>query len=409
LALTVHVIANLLLGGGALQDSAWPVPWLFHQHAALRQASGQLDALRQFWWYVRPVLLGGPFELFCPLAAAVLVFLAVRPRWPRSLRALPAFAVGVADVLGARNLMTAGWTAILLAGWPRRTRTPLRGDLLALGAGLTALLVLHYVVRQYPRDYYFAPLAIGGAAALLRLRRLPWVLLAAVACSLHGWLEPHREDLRGQEAMAMCGRFVARVLPAGEALGVFNSGLVGWLHDGPVVNLDGVVDARAFAALQRRDLDGFLDAGGVRFVADNPAEFSLDVAVPHSSGRWIGAAFDPDRDLVEVARFGVPGVDGGRAGTDSFRLYWRRGRGAPPPSAPPPADLGRSPDGGRYVLWPARPDVRLEIEQGDRSRCVLVRSEVATVYIVKIPRHRLGTGRLFAADRDAPELVVPVL
>ena len=58
-----------------------------------------------------------------------------------------------------------------------------------------------------------------------------------------------------------------------------------------VVNLDGVVDHRSFAALRARRLDAWLDEQGVRYLVDGPQQFAMDPSIPHACGRYFDGAF----------------------------------------------------------------------------------------------------------------------
>ena len=205
----------------------------------------------------------------------------------------------------------------------------------------------------------------------------------------------------------MSGRFLHRFVPADEPIGCFNAGLVAWYHPGPVLNLDGVVDHRAFEALRRGELDAYLDDQGVRLLIDHPVQFARDPIRPHASGLWFGREFDPERELREVARFDVPGVTAGRPGTDSFRLYWRVGRGAPPAPPQRPEILGRAPDGAYCALWPGRPGVTLSVGRDRDDAGELIVGDGATAHVLRIPV-RSGPAFLWASDRDQPELSLPV-
>lgn len=413
-ALAVTTSLNLWLGGGLLPDSALPMAWLWHANHAALVADG--EAASRWWWFLRPVLLGGPWALASAMGCGVLVFLLVRPWLPRSWRALPALAVGAASALGARDLATPGWAALLLALAPvtGNRRTP-RG-LLALAIGLGGIVALHWAVRWYPRDYYAAPLVVAATAAIARAAHVRLVLIVFALAQLTDLRRAPPEPLRGQEEMAMAGRFLGEVVPSGERVGCFNSGLVTFYADvlagdrrRGVVNLDGVVDRRAFAALREGQVGAWLDREQVRFVVDNPVQFSRDPHLDHAVGRWFGADFAAERDLLEIARFDVPGVGHGRGGADEFRLYWRCGRGAPPPPMHEARDLGPALQGGRYVLWPAVAGATLEVEQPTGERRALVTSATATVYVVAVPASDLGTGRLFVAGTSTPLLVLAKL
>ncbi|MEO6594602.1 MAG: hypothetical protein ABIP94_07600 [Planctomycetota bacterium] len=413
LALAVLTLANVLFGGGLLPDSAAPMAWLWHNnHAALDP--NWAGWLERSWWFLRPVLLGGPFAQASAFGMGLLVFAIVRPFWPASLRALPALSVGCACACDVHDLATAGWTALLLALLPAEGRRRLPTPLVALFVGLLAVVALHWALRWYPRDYYVAPFVVGASAAALHFARCRLVLVAFAVAQIVDLPRVRPEPLAGQQEMVMAGRFLDQVLPTVEKVGCFNSGLVTFYASvlappqarRAIVNLDGVVNARAFAALQRGELAAYLDAEGVRFVLDNPVQFALDPRLPHASGLWFGSGFEPQRDLVEVARFDVPFVDSGRASCDSMRLYWRRGHGEAPVRAPAAEDLGPGPGGSRVVLWPAQAGSELQAEQAHGRRVPIVSVDVDTVVIVSIAPTLFGTGRFFESGAVAPVLVL---
>jgi hypothetical protein len=415
LCLAISCGVNLVLGGGLLQDSALPMAWLWHHNEAVRDPDGAAW-LARCWWFLRPVFLGGPFALASVMGWGMLVFAVVRPWWPATLRLLPILLVGLAAAFGAGDLATpacaAVWLALLPA--PRRRRMPM--DLLWFGLGLLSITALHWAVRWYPRDYYVAPLAAGAAAALLHVGRLRWMLAVFAISQLVDWQRVAPEPLAGQMEMMMAGRHLDLVLPPDERVGCFNSGLVTFHADvlaapkrrHAILNLDGVVDARAFAAVQASALDAWLDEQRVRFLVDNAVQFAVDPSLPHACGRLFRADFDPLRDLVEVARFDVPFVDNGRPGGDSMRLYWRRGRGERPLRPAQVREIGADADGARLVLWPAAAGATLQVERPDGSRSRLLSVEVETVVVVRLGKDLLGTGRLFEAGSDQPVLVMPL-
>lgn len=409
--LAVHVGCNLVLGGGWLPDSALPMAWLWHATHAAAGPDGLATAART-WWFTRPVLLGGPWALASAFGLGVAVFAVTRGILSRRWCVAPAVGVAIAVCLGAEDIATAAWAALLLAALPAAGRRPPPRELTLLLGSMVGILILHWAIRWYPRDYYAAPLAIAAAAAVLRFGRYRAVLLAAAVVQVAD-RRVVPEPLGGQIEMAMAGRFLGDVLPVAERVGCFNSGIVTFFADVSstgsrrgVVNLDGVVDGRAFAALQDGRLDDWLDAEGVRFLLDNPVQFSTDVSLPHACGRWFGPTFDPARDLVEVARFDALSVDGTRPGTEAMRLFWRRGRGlgpAPPTSA---RDLGPAPEGGRFVLWPARSGQRLEAETEDGGRALVATADADAAYVLLVPAARVGTGRLFGGDFGEPLLTL---
>ncbi|MBL8730517.1 MAG: hypothetical protein JNM25_19015 [Planctomycetes bacterium] len=417
LALGAHVGTNLALGGSWLPDSALPMAWLWHSNLALADP-GSRSFWAQSWWFTRPVVLGGPWALASAMGLGFAVFAALRGVWPAGLRAVPALVVGCASALGVHDLATAGWAALFLALFPATEMRALhRGRTLML-LGAASILVLHWAVRWYPRDYYAAPLVFVALAALQPVGRWRLLLLLFAVAQIQDHRRIAPEALAGQEEMVIAGRFLVDVLPDGLGVGCFNSGLVTFHAnvDVPAAqarrriwNLDGVVDARAFTALRERRLGRWLDEQGVPCLLDNAAQFALDPRLPHASGHWFGEGFRPDVDLVELARFDVPGIHNGRPGGDSMRLYWRRGRGEPPARPSEPRDLGPAPRDGRYVLWPARAGQVLEAEVAPGRRQALLAADADTTAVLRVTEAQLGTGRLFVRGAEQPLLVLPRL
>ena len=411
LAFVIPGACNLGLGGSWLPDSAMPMAWLFHQN--LTEANGYAASQ---WWFTRPVFLGGPFATASTFGFALVAFQLIRPWWPVGLRVMPAVGVGVASALGVSDLLTAAWTALLLALFPSGRLRPMPCQLLAVTTGLVAIVVLHWAMRWYPRDYYLAPLVVAAFVAMARFGHWRILLLAFAVVQVQDSWRIRPEPLAHQGEMALAGQCLDLVLPAGERVGCFNSGLVTYYADvcarvaacaegtegtegtegkqrRGIVNLDGVVDARSFAALQAGSLSQWLDEQNVRFVLDSPVQFELDSAVPHACGMHFGDGFDASQDLVEIARFDVPAVVGATPRADSVRLYWRRGRGSKPSPPVAPGQLRELADGPdvapdvryRRMLWGARGGESLVLKHADGRRELLATTAVATSVVLQVP------------------------
>jgi hypothetical protein len=415
LALAAALAASRLLGGGWLPDSAAPMAFLWHDNHAAADPGWPAFVARQ-WWFLRPALLGGPFALVSAFGFGALVFFAARPLVRERRRWLPVAAVGAAAALGARDLAAPACAALLLAAWPARGARRVPWSIVLPGAALAAIVVLHWAVRWYPRDYYLAPLAVAATGAVVRLARLRVLLLAFAVSVAFVFAALPPEPLAGQRELTLAGRHLAAVTAAGDRIGCFNSGLVTFHADvlaagevrsrRAIVNLDGVVDARSFAALRERRLERWLLDEGVAFVLDSPVQFVTDPRVPHACGRYFAADFRPDERLVEVARFDVPGVASPHG--DSVRLYWLRAAGPPPPRSDGVEVLAQEPD-GIVVRWAARAGEALEIEQSAGGRRRLVGVDVDTQVVLLVPRAMRGTGRLFRAAAAEPLLTLPPL
>ncbi|MBK8976650.1 MAG: hypothetical protein IPM29_12095 [Planctomycetes bacterium] len=362
-ALVAYGLWNTALAGSPVQDSAAPMAWLFRERL-LATDPGVAELGRALWWWGRPVLLAGPFAEWAPVGIAALCALAWRPG-AVALRATLPVALAVAAALGVDDLLVPALVAALWLAPPpaaAAARQPARALLL----GCVGLAALHYVLRLYPRDYYFAPFAVAGAYGLGHALRgggpRAVALVVAVAIATGIQLSRPPRQFVWQQAMDLAGRHLDRFTGDPTAVvGSFNSGLVTWRRPGPVLNLDGVVDRPAFAALRRRQLGAWLAERGVRWLCDNPVQFDLDATLPHACGRYFGAGFDPARDLTPVARFVVPGFAGERPGTAAFVLYRLGAAAGPgevttvaPAPARPPGSAVFQVGGERTIIDPPR-------------------------------------------------------
>lgn len=376
IAIVPWLLFQRVCGGSWLPDSAAPMAWLAHANFE-RLAPSAAEWWMQQWRYARPALLGAPFWNASLAAFGALVASAAPPLRSRAVRLAPLVACGVAACLGASDLGTAAVAAALLATASLRTgpHASARRFLLALTVALVGIVVVHDFVRWHPRDYYFAPLALGGVAGFLALRKRPVAaLLLATAQLAHvATVSMPLEPLGHQRTMQGMGASLVPLLGDGARVGCFNSGLVSWeqLRHGSsgaqVVNLDGVVNARAFAALQQARLSAYLDDERVRFVCDQPVQWSMDASLPHASGAWFDGGRDPGPDLVELARCVVPGVAGDRPGADAFVLCWRRGRGEPPTLPDRTQWIARTSDGSPVLWFVGKRGDGLDIEAGERE------------------------------------------
>lgn len=278
----VWVCIGAFLAARARRRGGWPavlaaagasilvlLPWLVWSAASLGgivQVSGyalsepaQLDYLARhgeglaaLWerssFLLRDAFLGKLFHYYFVPAGW--------PRWP---------AWGVAAALLAAQLF--------VPAQPERARARRRLTLLMVpGSGVVLALAWHAGVRWWTREWYFAPagwlgvMVLGLGLALGRdllervpePRRRPAILAAAgavAACfalllapgdgTRWGSRTPHRvTQLEG-------ARWIRAHLPEDARIGAFNAGILSYFSDRTVINLDGAVNADAYAA--RRD------------------------------------------------------------------------------------------------------------------------------------------------------------
>lgn len=401
LALSALVGCNLVFGGSWWQDSALPMAWLFHTN--LDEANGYWFNL---WWFTRPVMLGGPFATVSTFGFGLVTFQLIRPWWPMSLRAVPAIVIGLVSALGGNDLLTVGWAALLLALFPAQRLRKMPSELLAITVGLSAIVALHWAMRWYPRDYYLAPIVLVAFVSMARFGRWRFLLLVFALIQIQDSWRIQPEPLARQREMSLAGQRLHDVVPAGQRVGCFNSGLVTWwasvLADGAqeraIVNLDGVVDARSFAALRSGRMSQWLDEQEIRFLLDVPAQFGLDPSVMHASGMHFGDGFDPAKDLVELARFYVPEIAHAGQPAGSMRLYWRRGRGEMPerPVSPreiravvssAPTQASAASRGGYW--WGAEAGQQLVLVSESGQREVVAAADTDTAVFVELAPSRL--------------------
>ncbi len=208
---------------------------------------------------------------------------------------------------GAFIVVFIGWTAT-------RARGTYRDGALALAVvifGLLATLAYHGGVRFFMRSWYFTPMALAGALALglvvdaaarfvdERMPRLSLVRRADIRSALYvgataillvayqpnepmGWTGEHPHELNTYAG----ARWLAQNTPMDTRAGGFNSGVVGYFSERTVVNLDGVVNEKAYNALKMcrvteyvRDerLDYVVDFGEIMFARCGPPVVTYDL------------------------------------------------------------------------------------------------------------------------------------
>jgi hypothetical protein len=306
--------------------------------------------------------------------------LAARRRW------LPIACLVAAVLFGAHDLGAPIVAALLLLVTHRVARRFLDTEAGIRAAGLwlgfLLLLVLHLPLRWYPRDYYFvggalcgvltlAPLATfwlgdGPIVAFVPLGKRLSVFWLAVAVSVLAD-RPLVERYPWQEEMGLAARHVHHFVGADAGIAAFNSGLLGFYYQGPVLNLDGVVDGASLQALRAKRLAAWLAEQEFHFVLDSPRQMARtdpDRFAPHACGRYFG----DELELTPLVAFDLPGVGGRHPGTDCQMLY---GAGTRLAWRPPAATvLGR--DGAGVVLALTLPEsgadrAGLVVEQDGRQ------------------------------------------
>lgn len=401
-SLAIYVVLQKICFGAWLPVSGFAVPALFQ--AAFFDGEPTFAAiLRRYWWYLRPILLGGPYVLAGFGFGVAAAWLALSPlAWHKRL--LPVVVVLLAALFGARDVYAPLVAAMLLvftqsgarAVWRSREGRVAGGFWL----GFILLLILHLPLRWYPRDYYLMPVAICGTATLAAAAAL-WLGRGTVLTllPLHRRLQAmwivvllllplDRVSLERrfpwQEEMSFAARWAGQLFGQDAGIAAFNSGLLAWHHPGPVRNLDGVVDGASLPALRERRLAAWLAEEGMSYVLDSPrqvADDDPDPIAPHASGRYLGPK--GSAELTPLVAFDLPAIRGRHPGTDCQMLF--AVEGAARPALRAPAVLGTE-AASAVVLLATRKDglpARYVLRQEDRERPLrITESALLAPYVV---------------------------
>ena len=385
LSLLGYLLGQWLFFGTPIPSSGTALPWLFHENFRAAHPDS-LDWLREYWWFVRPIFLGGTWTVAAfgyGLMAALWILAPIA--WRK--RSLPLFLCIVALLLGASDLgpvLLASFLLIFASLHLRILHIEREGRVVSgLLLGFVGVLVLHYLFRWYPRDYYFVALALPGTlimalslrrflaptAVILPLeKRLPLFWVGLLLLSAADAPKP-RPRFPWQEEMGFAARQMEGLLP-GESLASFNAGLLGFYYRRPVLNLDGATDGASLPALHAGRLLAWMADQDVDFLLDSPrqvADRDPDRHMTHASGRYLGPK--GAAELRPWLAFDLPGIGGLQTGSDCQMLYLL-------PGVTPP-DLGE-PD--RVLSQDARGVVlllRQREDDGELARFLLVDAEGA--------------------------------
>lgn len=190
----------------------------------------------------------------------------------------------------------------------------------AAAVGILTLLLIHGAVRWSFRPWYAVPpvLALAAAVAYLghlggiELRNVPrWARASAVALAVaaFGLAVPSAlGQYQLQGTMQGAAAWMSAELPSDARVGVFNAGIPAYFSGRQVVNLDGLVNNGAAAALEQRQLWAYVRASGLTHLADFGVNFDYRQSWAWGEPSW--------RDQVElVHELPAPG------GRGSYRIY----------------------------------------------------------------------------------------
>lgn len=332
---------NLASFGAIVQSSGLAIPYLLQESYRLE---GHTDAemfqrsVAHFASFFRAGFfnfLGMPAFLFVPAALLCVVVLGYAWRngqGSRQQQGLRSSLEGHSSLRAAIGVVGPLWVAAILLVF---THTFIRWNprdwyfdqMIALSA-LTFCLALIALnpVETIPRALHRAlrRLAPGTSEGNLRppmLRRIVagvgkvavavLLLVPLVLGSMRLWngIYPHQVEL-----LDAAYWLKANTAP-GEIAAGFNSGIMGFFSDRPVVNLDGVMNNAAYLAITKKDLAAFMEQAQVRYYVD------FDPQMVDLYARFMGDA-ESRVSRVPVAAFERPNIDWYDSVVRAYRLDW---------------------------------------------------------------------------------------
>ncbi len=189
----------------------------------------------------------------------------IKPFW-YTVFGLPLLTIGYAVIARRKKLLPAERTIYLLIG------------------GGVLLLLVHSLFRGFIRDWYIAGLlplffigfgiSIAANAGTTEARASGRFVLAAIVIILQLFL--FRQPQYGSQAQLLeLGLPTSQKLTEHNKVASFNSGYYGYFasRQGSVVNIDGVVNSDALAALKAGRIGSYLDADSVDYILDFQGDF----------------------------------------------------------------------------------------------------------------------------------------
>jgi len=186
----------------------------------------------------------------------------------------------------------------LAVAWKRGNRSGLWACVPTTAAAL-GLVMVHTLVRWYPRPWYFITsahaLSVGLGAGVVelaaawpgwqRLALTAGIVALSVVIVWSGVSIWHVGLYPWQDRMLEAADWIGHNVPEGEMVGSLNAGLYAYYSGRTVVNLDGVVNPAAYAAIRARRLMAYMQEIGIRYFVD------FDHALDEEYGVFMGEGY----------------------------------------------------------------------------------------------------------------------
>jgi hypothetical protein len=235
--------------------------------------------------------------------------------WGKLLGILAGLAVGVSLAHSEKARQT--WAAAKIACVPL--------------FAFIALALTHSLFRGTLKSWYFMPAAAVGAIFFGILcgafdfsglwsnarSRIAVVFLAAVILSgfgLNGWTSWSRGMFPWQNEQLMAAQWVKKNVGADDWVGSFNAGIIGYMSERKVVNLDGLANNAVVPYLKQRRLGDYIKKRNLAYLIDSEYSILKDYR------DFYGPAWDADKHIIRIAVIDDPGVSWAGANVGVYRV-----------------------------------------------------------------------------------------
>jgi hypothetical protein len=199
---------------------------------------------------------------------------------------------------------------------------------------LVAFLVLaltHSLVRGTIKSWYFMPAAAVGALLFgifcapftgadlwaNARARIATVVVAVIILSgfaLSGWTSWTKGMFPWQKEQLMAAQWVKQNVGADELVGSFNAGIIGYMSERTVVNLDGLANNAVVPYLQERRLWNYIEHRGIDYLVDS------DYSILKDYRDFYGPDWRADERIVRIATIDDPHVSWAGANIGVYRV-----------------------------------------------------------------------------------------
>jgi hypothetical protein len=238
--------------------------------------------------------------------------------WGKLLGVVAGLALGLALADGRRA--SRAWAAARLACVPL--------------CAFSTLLLTHSLLRGTIKSWYLIPAAAVAAiffgillaaldpsALFARARgRVAVALVALVMLSgfaYNGYTAWGRGMYSWQSEMLLAAEWVRDNVEADAAVGSFNAGIIGYMSEREVVNLDGLVNNSVVPYIKERRLWDYIEKRDIDYLVDS------DYSILKDYRDFYGRDWDAGERIVWVATIDDPAVSWAGANVGAYRVIRR--------------------------------------------------------------------------------------